>query len=354
MQHILITGATGFLGSNIVKFLLKDKKNRLYLLVRKNNNKSPAKRVKKLFKKQAEAIEGDITKPNLGISPSNRKKLISRLDAIYHSAALCEFGVPLEPIRKINVHGAKNVLDFAMKCKKEGRLKHLSHISTVAVSGASGGTFYEDALDIGQRFSNTYERTKFEGEKLIVKYRKKGLSISVFRPSVITGDSKKGEVTNFQMLYQPLHMFALGLFDKIPANKALRYNLVPVDYVARAICLISTKDKNNNRNYHLVNSTGISFDHFLKLASGYFGFKKPAIIDEKKFDYSTLKGYRRKLMDPYLPYLNHKKISFSAKNFKNAVKGKGFKWPKVDDRFLLTLFSYCSKSGYIKRKAAKK
>lgn len=360
MKNIFITGGTGFLGWDLVKDLLDDKDLKLYLLVRDNAKEKASERVEKLVNnsykgnqkkdvlERIEVISGDITKDGLGINKVDLEKLTREIDSLYHCAALCEFGVELKRIRTINVTGTKNVLDFAMKCKENGRFASFHHLSTVAVIGDFSGTFYEESLDVGQRFNNTYEETKFEAEKLIRDYRNKGMNISVYRPSIITGDSRTGEVSNFQMFYQPLHIFSLEIFDEVPANKGLKYNLVPVDYVAKAIYLISS-NKDNNKNYHLSNPSSISLDSLLDIASSYFGFKKPQVISEKEFDFKTLDGFRKKVIDSYIPYFIHKKVVFDTKNFDSAVNGKDFSWPVIEEDLLTRLFKYCADTKYIKR-----
>ena len=137
------------------------------LLVRQNSRKSVKERIEELINKsysskkrkkirsRIEVVKGDITEKNLGISKSKIKKLYKKINTIYHSAALCQFNVPMPIIRKINLGGAKNVLDFALRCKVNGRFKSFHHISTVAIVGDSGGVLYENSLDMGQRFNNT-------------------------------------------------------------------------------------------------------------------------------------------------------------------------------------------------------
>lgn len=360
MKNIFITGATGFLGWDLAKNLLEDRDSKLYLLTRADADQAAKERINSLVKKsysgskrkdmlnRIEVVEGDISEQYLGINKSILDKLHNKIDVIYHCAALCKFGVPLEDIRRINVMGTKRVLDFAFRCKEKGRFTSFHHISTIAVLGDFGGTFYESSLNLNQRFNNNYEQTKFEAEKLIEEYRKRGLSISLYRPSIITGHSITGEVYNFRMFYQPLHIFSLQIFDEIPANKVSKCNLVPVDYVAKAISLISS-NQDNNKNYHLTNPNTITLDALLNMASSYFGFKKPKIIPEKEFDFKELAGFRRKLLDPYLPYFNHVAVEFDTTNFNKAIEGKGFSWPVIDNDLLLRLFKYCVDVKYIRR-----
>ncbi len=359
-KNIFVTGGTGFLGWHIVKELLKEKYN-IYLLIRTKENQSPYQRINALlvkdFKKgsikeiinRIRVVEGDIAEPGLGIDKIQREELARIIDTIYHCAALCEFGIPLEKIRKVNVEGTRNVLEFAKECKANGQFRYFIHISTAAVAGDYSGIYYEDSLDEGQGFNNTYEQTKFEAERLVQGYKDKGLPVAIFRPGVITGNSVTGETTNFQMFYQFLHILSLELFKELPINRDNEYGLVPVDYVAKAISLISS-NKHNNKTYHLLNPNSIPFDYFLNTAGGYFSFRIPRLVQDEDYNYANLSGFRKKLINFYLPYLIHKKIVFDTKNFDSAIDGQRFSWPKIDEEFLIRLFKYCDKTGYIKRK----
>jgi len=358
MANIFITGGTGFLGWDIAKDLLEDKDSRLRLLVRGKSGLSARERVDALIRKdyggekvknimgRIEVIEGDITESGLAINKKLSGRLYEEIDIVYHSAALCEFGVAWDRIKIINVDGTKNVLEFAKKCR---HLKSFNHISTVALAGDFSGVFYEDYLDKGQRFNNTYERSKFEAENIVHAYEKEGLNVSIFRPGIITGDYVTGETDNFQMFYQFLHILSLELFDELPVNKDVRYGFSPVDYVAKAVCIISSR-ADRNKTYHVVNPNTISFSPFLDKASGYFGFKRPVLIPKDRYDYNKLTGFRKKLIDFYMPYMIHEKIDFDTMNFSSAMNGSLFKWPEVDDTLLNNLFSFCDKIGYIKRK----
>ena len=359
MKNIFITGAIGFLGWDLTKELLKAEGSKLYLLVREKAGQSPEKRVESLVNNdfspakrksvldRIRVISGDITRHELGVDRPKLDKLYGKIDTVYHCAALCEFNVALDQIRRINVTGTKNTLDFALRCKEKGRFETLHHVSTIGIAGKSGGVLHEDHLDLNQKFSNSYEQSKFEAEKLVEEYRKKGLSVSVYRPSIVVGNSITGEVSNFQMFYQPLHIFSLEIFDKIPADITIGYNLVPVDCVARAIFLISL-NQNNNKNYHLTNPNTITIDFLLDVASSFFGFKKPRIMPQREFDFNALSGFRKRVIDPYLPYFNHKDLRFDTTNFKKAIDGSEFSWPLVDKGLLLRLFKYCVDVKYIK------
>ncbi|MFA5389267.1 MAG: hypothetical protein WC312_05880, partial [Candidatus Omnitrophota bacterium] len=76
-------------------------------------------------------------------------------------------------------------------------------------------------------------------------------------------------------------------------------------------------------------------------------------IPKEKYDFDKLTGFRRKLIDFYMPYMIHEKIDFDLTNFSSAINSYSFKWPEVDDTLLNNLFKFCDKIGYIKRKRKK-
>ncbi|MFH1877557.1 MAG: SDR family oxidoreductase [Candidatus Omnitrophota bacterium] len=242
MNNIFITGGTGFLGTHIISERLRTTEDTVYTLVR---GESPEQAEKYQFSQLKKVIEpgildqkeirsrvnicvGDIAQPWLGLETRELELLNEKIDYIYNSAAVTDLNLELEKIRKINVNGTRNVLDFAEACCKRGQLKKVNHISTAYVFGNKVCTFRETDLNIGQGFNNTYEQSKFEAEEAVMQYREKGLDIDIFRPSIILGDSKTGKTTNFKMFYQPLHFFSMELFDKIPAFTHSKPNLVNV------------------------------------------------------------------------------------------------------------------------------
>ncbi len=361
LKKIFFTGSTGFLGWHLVKRLLREPDNNLVLLVREEENLSAEERVDTLFKKdykgeeydrvkgQIEVVKGDITEDILGLDEKDYHRLSREIDIIFHCAALCDFDIPWNRICKINVEGTMNLLDFALLCNKANKkFEGLHHISTVGVAGKKSGVFYENDLDIGQEFNNTYEKSKFDAEKLMSSYQHKGLEITVYRPSAIVGDSVTGEANNFQVIYQPLHTLSQEIYEEIPAKADVKFNLVPVDCVVETIYLISSnKKKNTNKTYHIVNTNEITLEFFIETASKYFGFKKPQLIPIEEFNMENLQGFRRKLLDPYLPYFNRSELKYDATNLNKSLNGSSFAWPIIDEKLLFRLFKFCKEVGYI-------
>lgn len=362
-ETVFLTGGTGFLGVYLLRRLLQHNNHtigHIVVLCRGKTQKEAERRMQQSLWDQSplrqkrgcmsllEVVRGDITQENLGLSKEVYNRLTKEVTLIYHSAALCEFNIPLSVIRKINLDGTKNLLELALSCWKKGKFKCFNHISTIAVAGEKEEVFYERDLDLGQKFNNTYEQTKFEAEKLAEEYRKREIPITTFRPAVIIGDSKTGYTSNFRMFYQPLHLFFLELFKEIPADRNSLYSLCPVDYVAEAIIRISL-DNNANKNLtcHITNPNMVSLDYLIDTASRYFKFQKPLLLPKEKFYLKKLSPLQFSLLEPFIPYLNYK-LKFDARNSQSILIKTNFKWPKIDEVFLKRLFKFCIRSGFIK------
>ena len=130
----------------------------------------------------------------------------------------------------------------------------LSHVSTAYVAGKRGGVISEADLSGDFGFSSLYEQTKFESEQLLFE-AKRGLSVSVFRPSLIVGDSKTGAVKTFNTVYYMLKQYLTGHLRVVPASSGLKLNIVPVDYVADAVVNLTFNPQAEGLTFHLTAPT---------------------------------------------------------------------------------------------------
>jgi thioester reductase-like protein len=358
-KNIMITGGTGSLGWHLVKHFLQDDNIKVTLLARSYGSIKARNRIEILFrdnydiekynilKDRINIIDGNIIKPNFGLTKKQIDKLSREVTVIFHCAAITDFNLDYNKAKEVNLDGTKNILDFALLCMKNKSFESVNHISTVAVSGKYRGIFYEDYLDIGQDFNNTYEKTKFEAEKLIQRYRSKGVNVNIFRPSIIVGDSKTGYTINFKVVYQPIHIFSLGIYKQIPAKGNIKYNIIPIDYLSEAIHIIFTNNFCPNQTFHMTNIHEVSGDFIFKTASDFFNYTDPERIPIENYDMDKLKGFRRLLLSPYIPYLNQNGISYDNAKAMNILKRSCFKWPKIDKKFLYTIFKFCLDRNFI-------
>jgi long-chain acyl-CoA synthetase len=257
---ILLTGATGFLGSHIARLLLQDTGTTLIALVRAEDREAAARRLARAWwdwpdlaaaiGKQIEVAAGDVSLPHLGLDDAAYDDLVRRVTHIIHTAADLRLNGPLEELRRANVQGTTNVLELARAAHRDHGLTRLAHVSTAYVAGGRQGEIPEEALCAEHGFSSNYERSKYEGETL-VRAAKAELPISVFRPGMVVGDSRTGAIRTFNTLYTPLRLYMAGKLRFLPASPSLRVNLVPVDYVAEAIVHLLFDPQAEGLNFHL-------------------------------------------------------------------------------------------------------
>ncbi|MDX6676037.1 MAG: hypothetical protein QOE31_89 [Solirubrobacteraceae bacterium] len=241
---VLLTGATGFVGMELLVRLLEQTDRDVVALVRAADDAAAELRVDELFQTliapakrrgyrgRVHAVAADLECPGLGLSEATRDDLTASIGAIVHCAASVSFTLELEDARRINVGGTREILRLAAEARDYGLLERFVHVSTAYVAGERDGRARERQGDVGQTFRNTYEQTKLEAERLV---HVSGLPAAILRPSVIVGDSVTGWTPAFNVIYWPLQAYARGLFEQIPGEADAPIDIVPVDTVADAL-----------------------------------------------------------------------------------------------------------------------
>ncbi len=360
-KNILITGATGLLGSELLKNILLQTDSCITLLVRYKNGDYVERRIERImknhfannsiaqFKNRITVLEGDITKENLGLSSKDIGLITKNIAIIYHCAAVTSFTVPLDKATSINVTGTNNVVNLALKCYQKDNLQSFNYISSITVSGTYRGMFFENYLDVGQKFNNNYERTKYEAELLLNKHIQHGFPAIIYRPSFITGHSITGETSIFKMLYQIIHLCTLEIFSEIPADKSIEYNLIPVDYAVRAIYFISQDKEAIGKTFHIVSPNDISLEFIVNVASKLVGFDVFKMTPISKFDMSKLSTVQKEILKPYSPYLNTYFVKFDTTNLQSALKDE-LNFSEINEDLLKRLINYYLTKKFIKTK----
>jgi len=346
---IFITGATGLLGSYLCKIFLEHG-HKVYALARDKANLGADIRVRETLKfwdtkipsmDNLVVLKGDITKKNLGLDQEMLKKLYAEVEEIYHFAAVINFNWLLLPIRAVNVIGTERVLEFAEECKKQGGLLKVNHISTAYIYGDYQGEFKESDLDLGQKFRTTYEQSKFEAEKSANKYRQKGLWIDIFRPPIVIGHSKTGKVLKFNNIYQLLSLCNLGLFDKLPVKGAF-LRIVPVDYIAEAIYLISAHAKEKNKNYHLFPAEPVLVEKIIDYGCKLINVRPPKAVALKDFDLKKLTPAQKAILENNILAINFNN-KLNSKETCRLLAGYGLVFPQMNEESLRKIFKYFAK-----------
>jgi thioester reductase-like protein len=272
-RGVLLTGATGLLGQYLLRDLLANA-CRVAVLVRDAAKQQAAERIAQVIAVWSErlgralptptVVEGNLRQATLGLTAVDRQWLSRHCQTVIHAAANVSFRETLdgEPWRT-NVEGTKSLLAL---CRDVG-LEEWHHVSTAFVCGRRTGLIAEEDGAADRSFHTPYEASKFEAEQLV--RRAAGIRATIYRPAVIVGDSRTGYTSNFTGFYRllglavrlaSLHSTAAEgrLPLRLPLSGEEPWNLVPVDWVARAVVELLARPHWHGRTFHLVARTPVS------------------------------------------------------------------------------------------------
>jgi thioester reductase-like protein len=343
MGGVVLTGATGFVGSELLARFLQRGSRRVYALVRASDHEAAAARLP--AHERLTAVAADIERPGLGLDRRTADAIAEEATTVVHCAASVSFGLDLEQSRRVNVDGTRRMVELAERCGRRGDgLERLSYISTAYVAGAHRGVFGEDQLDVGQRFRNSYEESKFEAETL-VRERARGLPLQVMRPSIVVGDTRTGWTSSFNVLYAPLKAFARGRLPAIPGRRSAPVDIVPVDYVADAAHGLATHGPGGT--FHLVAGENAStVGRLLELSSRHLGKRAPTMLPPLLY---------RRLAHPLLrrryPALRHSEVYFPYFDMRLRFATRRYPPAPPVESYFERLIEFAQASRWGRRKA---
>ncbi|TRW79873.1 SDR family oxidoreductase [Mycolicibacterium sp. 018/SC-01/001] len=252
-MRYVVTGGTGFLGRHLVdRLLARPGTESVHVLVRGRSLNRFAI-LAAHWDDRVSPLVGDLTAPALGLDDDELAAL-GRIDHVVHCAALYDITAPEDLQRAANVEGTRSVIALARRLDAT-----LHHVSSIAVAGTFRGEFTEDDLDVGQHLPTPYHQTKFEAELLV--RATDGLRFRIYRPAVVVGDSRTGEMDKIDGPYYffPIlaALAALPRFTPMMVPAIGRTNLVPVDYVVDAITELSHLDGRDGQTFHLTSPSTI-------------------------------------------------------------------------------------------------
>ncbi|HTW11408.1 MAG TPA: SDR family oxidoreductase [Solirubrobacteraceae bacterium] len=292
--RVLLTGATGFVGMEVLARYLERSDREVTCLVRADSDHEARLRMNGVLRdlfgrghrgyaRRVKSVAADLTAPSLGLSPRRRDELASQISTIVHSAASVSFALPLEQARATNVIGTRRMLEFAQLVQERGGLDRYAQVSTAYVAGTHAGRFCENDLDLGQSFRNSYEQSKYEAERM-VREEGEGLPWMILRPSIVVGDRTSGWTAAFNVLYWPLRAFSAGVFSTVPAMPDSPLDVVSIDYVADAIHELCDGPAEPGETYHLTAGADAStMGEIASLASRYFRRPLPRVVPPSEF-----------------------------------------------------------------------
>jgi NAD(P)-dependent dehydrogenase (short-subunit alcohol dehydrogenase family) len=350
MQYF-VTGATGFIGKRLVKTLLERRGSTVYFLLRPESEGKVADLLDYwgVTKARACPVFGDLTTKKLGVAADDIKKLKGQIDHAYHLAAVYDLAADEESQVQVNIEGTRNVVEFA-KAIDAG---HLHHVSSIAAAGLYEGVFREDMFEEAEGLDHPYFMTKHESEKIVRKESK--VPWTVYRPAMVAGDSKTGEMDKidgpyyFFKLIQRMRQILPPWMPSVGLEGG-RVNIVPVDFVVAALDHLSHQKADIDKKcYHLVDPQGYRvgdvLDIFSKAAhapkmnlfinAALLGFI-PKSVKKGMMAMAPVRRVRSAVMkDLGLPediftFINYP-TRFDCRETQTALKGSGIECPNLKD-----------------------
>ncbi|HWF14224.1 MAG TPA: SDR family oxidoreductase [Candidatus Acidoferrales bacterium] len=263
---IFLTGSTGYIGAHVTSILLERHADRLNLLVRAKTEQEASERLwhamqlhmdfpqfRDALATRISIFRGDLTDPRFGLGAADYTHLIGTTESVIHCAASLNRKSEKSCLN-VNLRGTLEVAQLARRSQDAHGLRRFSQVSTVAVAGHRSHEVVAEDLSIDWNRSDydPYARTKKFCEHM-VRELLPDVPRTVFRPSIVLGDSRRAETTQFDMVRAFVFLAGLPL---LPFRATDRIDIVPVDYVAESVAMLHQKPNPEHEIYHLSSGTG--------------------------------------------------------------------------------------------------
>lgn len=289
-ETIFLTGFPGFIAARLVK-RLANADTQFFLLVQKAFVERAMREIEEIAAvtytplENFALFEGDITRENLGISGEDLKTVRAETTSVFHLAAVYDLAVEKDTAYRVNFEGTRKVNEFVQSLPN---LKRYNYVSTCYVAGRRTGKILETELEHDAGFRNFYEETKYLAE-MEVESLKSELPVTIFRPSVVAGDSHTGETAKYDGIY-----YLIQYLRKAPqllrfvnvGNAQVKLNLVPVDFVVEGIAALSKDEATIGKTIALADPRPLSTEQlFDSIAESLTGRKSvvkppPALVEK--------------------------------------------------------------------------
>jgi len=263
---IFLTGSTGYLGSYLATGLFRGHRDSLNLLVRAKTQQEARERLWQSLQLHMEFAEfyeqissrakiflGDLTSEQFGLADDQYHSLVESTDSLIHCAASLNRKSEKQCLN-VNLRGTLEVIQLARRAQDHHGLRRFSHVSTVAVAGTRQDEIVKEdaAIDWARSDYDPYARTKKFCEHMVQQLLP-DVPRTIFRPAIALGDSRRPETTQFDMVQA---FSVLASLPVLPLKPTDRVDIVPADYVGKAIVAIHQKDAPKYPRYHLSSGTG--------------------------------------------------------------------------------------------------
>ena len=247
-----VTGATGFIGRHLVEELLDHREGDVFVLVREGSRGRLDTLIRRWGGDRVRPVVGDLAEPGLGVDPEWVTEHRGDIDHFFHLAAIYDMTADDEANEAMNVGGTRHALELGEALQ----VGCFHQVSSVAAAGDHRGVFDESMFAEGQHLPSPYHRTKYDSERIVRE--EATVPWRVYRPSIVVGNSETGAMDKVD---GPYYFFPLlkALRDALPAWLPLigvdlgDTNVVPVDYVAKAMDHLAHLPGHDGEAFHLVN-----------------------------------------------------------------------------------------------------
>lgn len=360
--HIFLTGATGFLGTFLLSELLQQTSATIYCLVRGSNAQAGKQKLQaslksyflwqECFDSRILPIMGDLSRPLLGLSEQQFQQMAGQLDTIYHNGAWVHHLYPYPVLKATNVLGTQEVLRLASRLKP----KPVHFISTPSVFSRRQSdvelVYERDCLEDTQVPTNGYVQTKWVAEKLVFTAQERGLPVCIYRPGRISGHSQTGVFNPNDFLYR-LIIGCLQL-GSVP-DKDIMEDIVPIDYVSKAIVHLSRQPKSLGKAFHLVHPQLLHSQMLINVIRAFGYSLRQVSYDEWRTE--LMKTVGRSPDHPLYPLIpfftdpataaTRPTLQFDCQNTQEGLAGTAIACPPIDEQLLRTYCSYLIQNNFV-------
>ncbi len=373
--HVFLTGATGYLGVYLLRELLEQSDAIVHCLVRDRTKKEGLKRIAEQLAwyfpgeeneellTRVNPVVGDLQAPELGIATNEYRELCERSEIVYHSAADVRHIGDTTHFDAVNVGGTKSIIALA----QTGREKILHHVSTLSINGVIQrdplrATFSEHDFDIKQDLGESpYVRSKFLAERAVRDARAQGSSSVIHRTGTLAADSKTGrfqrniqENAVYRFIRAAINMGVAPYLPGVPLD------LVPIDFVARAIVALSLRRASTGQTFHHTNPQSLGHYDLIRTLQA-FGYPI-SLMDPREYADSLLslnddESYQSELVNvmPNFSVSRMQSLRGGAKIIRvdssftqRWLKRLGLECPPPTAAWLRLLIQHCIEVGYVR------
>ncbi|WP_454191430.1 non-ribosomal peptide synthetase family protein [Paenibacillus sp. Marseille-Q7038] len=282
-NNILLTGATGYLGSHLLYELLRKSEAVIYCLVRPSRELSSQNRladvmqgyfgssIVEVMKNRVVVIEGDLSQDNLGFSEADRMLVDKLVDSIVHCGADVKHFGDSEHFANVNIDSTRRLLKLA-KNKPDTRFHFISTLGIpedLAFNGQWDGIVQGSGYETSY-IENVYTNSKLEAEKLVVKYgEEEGVATSIYRVGNLSCNSDTGvfqKNIDQNAFYRMLK--AMLLLEKTP-NVRWEVDLTPINYAGESIVTLALQQETIGKVFHICNPVTIAYEQMVEHFNNY-------------------------------------------------------------------------------------